>query len=89
MAMVLNNQRYNLRKATPQENMMNRQKHKNSSSRFKGVHWYKPANKWMTQIRFNNKHIHLGCFTSETEAALAYNQKAKELFGEFAKLNFI
>ena len=31
----------------------------------------------------------LGYFTSETEAALAYNEAAKELFGGYANLNKI
>ena len=85
----LNNQRNNLRKATHQENMMNRQSNKNSSSQFKGVHWYERTNKWQARITFNQKRISLGYFTSEIDAAKTYNKKALELFGEFAKLNFI
>lgn len=85
----LNNQRNNLRKATTQENLMNRKSFKNSSSQFKGVSWDGTRNKWIARIRLNNKSIHLGRFISETDAAKAYNQKAKELFGEFAKLNII
>lgn len=85
----LDNQRYNLRKATNQQNCMNRQSRRNSSSKFKGITWYKPTKKWKAQIVLNNEHIHLGMFNSEIEAAKAYNQKAKELFGEFARLNII
>ena len=33
------------------------------------------------------KGIYIGTFNSEIEAALAYNRKAVELFGEKAKLN--
>jgi len=32
--------------------------------------------------------IYLGIFDSDVEAAKGYDQKAKELFGQFARLNF-
>jgi hypothetical protein len=85
----LNNQRDNLRKATNQQNQFNRHTyaHQNNSSKYKGVHLRKDTKKWSAQIKINQKVIRLGCFESETEAALAYNVKAKELFGEFACLN--
>ena len=37
----------------------------------------------------NQKRIHIGYFTNEIDAAIAYNKKAIELFGEFACLNII
>jgi len=37
----------------------------------------------------DNKQFYVGSFNDEVEAALAYNEKAKELHGEFAFLNKI
>ncbi|WP_419791233.1 AP2 domain-containing protein [Staphylococcus chromogenes] len=45
----------------------------NSSSRYKGVSWYKYHNKWRAGIRVQGKRKHLGFFSSEWEAAQAYN----------------
>ena len=44
--------------------------------------------KWKGSINYHGKHYHLGYFYSEEEAARAYDEKAIELFGENARLNF-
>jgi len=85
----LDNRRSNLRLATIQENQFNRQIQKTTkSSQYKGVSWETKQNKWRPSIKFNNQNIHLGSFTSEEDAARAYDKVAKELFGEFCCLNF-
>ena len=84
----LNNQRYNLRKATHHQNQMNRRSHIKSSSIYKGVRWIESRKYWRAHIRFNKRLIHLGVFINEVDAAKAYDEKAKELFKDFASLNF-
>jgi len=83
----LNNTRENLRLCTRSQNMMN-QRLKGGTSRFRGVSWLKGGAKWHAQVRANGKRLHLGLFTDETEAAMAYDAAARELFGDFARLNF-
>lgn len=59
------------------------------TSKYKGVGWWARDSNWRTKIGFMGKTIHVGYFNTEEEVALAYNAKAKELFGEFAHLNTI
>ncbi len=86
---TLDNRRANLRLATVSQNQQNRKKQFSiCSSKYKGVDWHKRDKKWRARIKFNGKKMSLGHFNSETEAAITYDKKAKELFGEFACLNF-
>lgn len=83
----LDNRIENLRPATCSQNLANRPKKKNCTSRFKGVYFNKSCNKWCARFFFNSKVKHIGLFEKEEDAALAYNQKALEVFGDYAKLN--
>lgn len=84
---TLDNRRDNLRVCTHAENCRNQQ-NRPCSSKYKGVRKQKVSQqKWTAQIKLDGKQIHLGCFDDEIKAARAYNIKAKELFGEFARLN--
>jgi hypothetical protein len=85
----LNNTRENLRECTKTDNSRNTKKRNNKTSKYKGVCWAKDRNKWRAFIRYNDKRIAIGSFDSEKEAGIAYNEKAKEYFGEFAWLNDI
>jgi hypothetical protein len=82
-----NNIVVNLREVTFSQNRMNSRKIKNTSSIYKGVNFHKRINKWQVRIGKAGERIHLGYYTTEEKAALAYNKAALELFGEYARLN--
>jgi hypothetical protein len=85
---TLNNRRKtNLQICTMQQNLMKSKLYKNNSSGYRGVCWDKTHNKWVANVQYNYKSIRIGSFFKKEEAALAYNVKAIELFGEFAILN--
>jgi len=84
----LNNRKDNLRLCTNAQNQCNRLPLKGSTSRHKGVSWCKSHNKYNAAIYHKSKRYHLGWFVDPDEAAKAYDKKAKELFGQFAYLNF-
>jgi hypothetical protein len=84
----LDDTRVNLRVCTHVENARNKRKRMGTSSRFRGVSYNKRAKKWYAAIDFGGKPVYIGHFDDEVEAARAYDRKAVELFGEFARLNF-
>ncbi len=87
----------NLRFCTPSQNQGNRCKNRNNhTSRFRGVHFSSKCGKWHAYLHIRPKKgpkkgkqvkIHLGTFTTEVEAAEAFNEAALIYFGEFALLN--
>lgn len=84
----LNNQKSNLRVCKSAQNKKNYPPLKGSSSKYKGVRWHKASNRFVAEIFENGKQKHLGTFKNEIDAAKAYDEKAKEVHGEFAFLNF-
>ena len=86
---TLNNQKNNLRVCTIAQNQWNQISigyKKNRYSKYKGVHRY--GIYWRVRISKNKRRFHIGVYKNEIEAALAYDKKANELYGEFACLNF-
>jgi hypothetical protein len=83
----LDNQKINIRIVTPSQNAANARKKSTNKSGYKGVHWCKEQEKWRVSIRVDGKLINIGRFKNLDDAALMYNKKAQELFGEFAYLN--
>ena len=66
---------------------------KSSSSRFVGV-GFRDGSRWAARIQYRGKQIHIASYSidkyhdAEIRAALAYDEKALELYGENARLNF-
>lgn len=81
--------RENLRKCTRSQNNGNARKwQKKTTSRFKGVSWFRPAKLWRAYIGAGKNRIWLGYFKTEEDAAKAYDVAAKTMFETFAKTNF-
>lgn len=80
----LDNRKQNLRIATYQQNLWNKKKF----GLYKGVTWDKQMKQWRVQITCDYKTRQIGLFKNPLHAAMAYDIAAKDLFGEFARLNF-
>lgn len=77
----LDNRKCNLRICTVQQNNMNK-KSKNKNNLPRGVE--KDKNRYKAYITYNHKRIYLGSYKTIEEASEAYNNKAYELYGEYA-----
>jgi hypothetical protein len=86
---TLDNRRHNLRAATQSEQSMNTGPRCNSKSGYKGVYYHTKytTKPWVAAISKNGKKYCLGNFKTLKEAVIAYNNKAEELYGDFAWLN--
>lgn len=87
----LNNQKSNLRICTTAQNRWNSKptEKPNRTSKFKGVSYVGRETVWRAFTYIGRKQVYLGRFKTEIEAAEAYNKKALELFGEYARLNIL
>lgn len=83
----LNCQRKNLRFCTHSQNIANDGPKANNKLGVKGVDLLPKTGKYRATIRVNYKKIHIGNFDTLREAAQAWNEAAKEYFGEFAYQN--
>lgn len=71
-----NNNISNLRMVTPTQNCLNRGIW--GKSKYKGCYFNEKRGDWRCQIRVNKKCISLGCFRTELECALRYNNYIDE-----------
>lgn len=87
----IDNRRRNLRIATDQQNQRGfLTPRKNKTSQFRGVCWrqYSSGGCWRAKICVNQKNVNLGHFSSQQDAAAAYDRAARKYFGKFASPNF-
>lgn len=91
---TFDNRRSNLRVSTISQNCANSKIRKETTSKYKGVDicTYKNKGKiykyFRVRIMIDGKDMYLGLKKTEIEAARLYDQKAIEVFGEFAGVNF-
>ena len=64
-----------------------RKRKTSSKTGYTGV--YQENNRYRAVISINRKSVHIGMFNTPEEAALAYNKKSKEIYGESGKQNVI
>jgi len=85
---ALNDSKSNLREATRQQNLQNRRKPKDCSSKYKGVYWEDSRKKWKAGIRINKVLKFLGRFDKELDAHEAFARVAKEKHDFFLPCGF-
>lgn len=79
----LNNNVDNLRLLDSSGQKHNMSIRKDNKSGARGVTWSKNAKKWRTQIRINNRYVHLGYYNCLFEAAVAYNNAVAVEYPDF------
>lgn len=83
---TLNNRIGNLRLATRSQNIANSRLRKDNACGFKGVSFYKSAGKWGANVSKDGRSYYLGLFDTPEAAHAAYQEKARELHGAFARM---
>jgi hypothetical protein len=83
----VNNRQANLRLCTKAQNLYN-SRPRAARSPYKGVRYEKRTGRWVAEITHRGRKHYLGSFEDEAAAAKAYDAKARELFGPYARPNF-
>lgn len=79
------NRRSNLRVCTQAENVRNARISNGHSVGFKGV--YRNGSRFAARISANGAPLNLGTFDTPEEASRAYDNAAREIFGEYCAVN--
>lgn len=82
----LDNRKANLRLATHRQQKFNTVKRTNTTSKYKGVSAHR--DRWTAVVMIDGVRHRCGRHATQEAAAKAYDAKARELFGPFARLNF-
>jgi hypothetical protein len=80
--------RINLRVCDRAKNQQNSVAQSRNASGFKGVSFHRIRNKWQATIKKDGKKRHLGYFLRPEDAAVAYDEAARMMFGEYGRVNF-
>lgn len=78
----------NLRPATHAQNLANAKLSKANKSGFRGVCFESYTQRWLASLKHEGWHLNLGRFRTPDDAARAYDDAARKLKGEFARLNY-
>lgn len=83
----------NVRWATKTQQVVNRRIMSNNTSGYKGVHWAKEKNAghggWAARAFYGGSNVYIVICDFCEEVAWMYDQWMLELYGEFARLNFV
>lgn len=83
----LDNRKENL-KLVPFHTVSHRARKKTlTRSKYKGIYFHRQSGLWSADIQKDKKQYHIGYYKKEEDAALAYNAKARELYGDLAYQN--
>jgi hypothetical protein len=74
----LDNRRQNLRVVTNALNKQNGRAHRDSTSQHVGVSWETSKRRWVAQVGIDGRHVHIGRFRDELQAAKAYDAYCSE-----------
>lgn len=85
---TLDNRKCNMRFCTQKENARNKRRETRNNSGYKGAKLNKRTGRYNATVKYEQKNYALGSFINLIDAATAYDDVARLLFGEFALVNF-